>query len=53
MVSKQTKKCYLKGCIICVEEYFDTSLTTENDDDRENIKTLSLDEKINILDIMI
>ena len=52
MVSKQTKKCYLKGCIICVE-YFDTSLTTENDDDRENIKTLSLDEKINILDIMI
>ena len=44
------KKCYMEGRIICVEEYFDTSLTTKKDEYRENIKTLSLHEKINKLE---
>ena len=41
----------LEGCIICIEEYFNTSLSTErndyHNDNQENIDTLSLDEKIN------
>ena len=41
-------KCYLEGCIICVEEYFNTSLSIERNEHQENINTLVLDiEKIN------
>ena len=41
---------YLEGCIICVEEYFNTSLSIERDEYQENIKTFSLDEKVNRLE---
>ena len=45
------QRCYLEGCIICIEKYFNTSLSTErndyHNDNQENIGTLSLDEKIN------
>ena len=44
------KKCYLERCIICVEEYFNTSLSIERDENQENIKTFSLDEKVNRLE---
>ena len=40
------QKCYLEGCIICIEEYFNISLSIESIAHRENIDTLSLDEKI-------
>ena len=41
------QKCYLEICIICIEEYFNTSLSIERNEQQENIYTLSLDEKIN------
>ena len=41
------QKCYLERCLICVEEYFNTSLSIERNEHQENINTLSLDEKIN------
>ena len=47
------KKCYLDGCFntsICLEEYFNTSLSIERDEYQENIKTFSLDEKVNRLE---
>ena len=44
------QKCYLEGCIIYVEEYFDTNISTEMNecqkDNQEIINTLSIDEKI-------
>ena len=44
------QKCYLEGCIICIEEYFDTNISTEinecQKDNQEIINTLSIDEKI-------
>ena len=40
-------KCYFEGCIICIEEYFNTSLSIESNEQQKNIDTLSLDEKIN------
>ena len=44
------QKCYLEGCIICIEEYFDTNLSTERNEGQNNnqviINTLSIDEKI-------
>ena len=44
------QKCYLEGCIICIEEYFDTNLSTERNECQNNnqviINTLSIDEKI-------
>ena len=44
------QKCYLEGCIICIEEYFDTNLSTERNESQNNnqeiINTLSIDEKI-------
>ena len=43
------QKCYLEGCIICIEEYFDTNLSTERNECQNNnqviINTLSIDEK--------
>ena len=43
-------KCYLEGCIICIEEYCDTNLSTERNECQNNnqviINTLSIDEKI-------
>ena len=43
------QRCYLEGCIIGIEEYFNTSLSTErndyHNDNQENIDTLSLDER--------
>ena len=47
---EKCKKCYLEGCIICVEEYFNTSLSIERNEHQENIKTFSLDEKVNRLE---
>ena len=48
------QRCYLEGCIICIEEYFNTSLSTKRNEyhnyNQENINTLSLDEKINIIE---
>ena len=41
------QKCYLEGCIICIEEYFNTSLSIESNEHQENIDNLYLDEKIN------
>ena len=41
------QKCYLEGCIICIEEYFNTSLSIERNEQQKNIDTLSLDEKNN------
>ena len=37
-------KCYLEGCIICIEEYFNTRLSIESNEQQEIINTLSLDE---------
>ena len=46
-------KCHksdLEGCIICIEKYFDTNLSTERNecqnDNQETINTLPIDEKI-------
>ena len=36
--------------MICIEEYFNTSLSIERNEHRENMKTLSLDEKVNRLE---
>ena len=44
------KKCYLEGRIICVEEYFNTSLSIERNGVQEKIKTFSLDENVNRLE---
>ena len=46
-------KCYLEGYIICIEEYFNTSLSIERNKHQENIDTLSLDEKINRIEQVI
>ena len=43
---EKCQKCYLEVCIICIEEYFNTSLSIEMNEQQENIDTLSLDEKI-------
>ena len=34
------QKCYLKGCIICIKEYFNTSLSIESIAHQENIDAL-------------
>ena len=44
------KKCYLEGCIICVEEYVNTNLSIKRNEHQEYIKTFSLDEKDNRLE---
>ena len=43
---EKCQKCYLEGCIICIEEYFNTSLSIESNEHKENIDTLFLNEKI-------
>ena len=47
-------KYYLEGCIICIEEYFDTNLSTKRNECQNNnqeiINTLFIDEKIKIIE---